>query len=153
MIIPETQIWDWRSRRVILNVNSKKGGQWEDSLGAVKKSSKDQPLFSDPVNAAQMFYMDNLMLAVSSNKLFMFHINLPQRGEKGQTEGGPCQYKLAKTVTMSECKTITTMSAVNQFYSFLALLACSDRSVKVYDVNQAKVSPVGKLNYSLGLTF
>ena len=85
-----------------------------------------------------MFYMDNLLLAVSSNRLFMFNVNLPERGDKGQTEGG--QYKLAKTVTMSECKTITTMSAVNQFYSFLALVACSDRSVRVYDVNQAKVS-------------
>ena len=117
----------------------------------MKKSSKDQALFSDPVNKAQMFYMDNLLLAVSSNRLFMFNINLPERGQdKNQTEGGPCQYKLAKTVTMSECKTITTMSAVNQFYSFLALMACSDRSVRVYDVNQAKASLVGKLNYSFG---
>ena len=119
----------------------------------MKKSSKDQALFSDPVNKAQMFYMDNLLLAVSSNRLFMFNINLPERGQdKNQTEGGPCQYKLAKTVTMSECKTITTMSAVNQFYSFLALVACSDRSVRVYDVNQAKASLVGKLNYSFGLS-
>ena len=97
------------------------------------------------MNKAQLFYMDNLLLAVSSNRLFMFNINLPERVEKGQTEGGPCQYKLAKTVTMSECKTITTMSAVNQFYSFLALVACSDRSVRVYDVNQAKVSVGEKL--------
>ena len=119
----------------------------------MKKSSKDQALFSDPVNKAQMFYMDNLLLAVSSNRLFMFNINLPERGQdKNQTEGGPCQYKLAKTVTMSECKTITTMSAVNQFYSFLALMACSDRSVRVYDVNQSKASLVGKLNYSFGLS-
>ena len=41
----------------------------------MKKSSKDQALFSDPVNKAQMFYMDNLLLAVSSNRLFMFNIN------------------------------------------------------------------------------
>ena len=119
----------------------------------MKKSSKDQLLFSDPVNKAQMFYMDNLLLAVSSNRLFMFNINLPERGDKNQTEGGPCQYKLAKTVTMSECKTITTMSAVNQFYSFLALVACSDRSVRVYDVNQAKVSVGGKIELFIWFKF
>ena len=86
-VIANNQVWDWRSRRVSLNINSKKGGQWEDSFGAVKKSSKDQALFSDPVNKAQMFYMDNLLLAVSSNRLFMFNINLPERGQdKNQTE-------------------------------------------------------------------
>ena len=138
------QVWDWRSRRVSLNVNSKRGGQWEESFGSAKKSARDQPLFSDPVNRAQFCYMDNLLLSVSSNKLFIFNVNLPERGE-----AGPSQYRLAKMVTMSECKTITTMSAINQFYSFLALVACSDRSVRVYDMNQAKVSRGGLVIYSL----
>ena len=31
------------------------------------------------------------------------------------------------------------MSCVNQFFSFLALLGCSDRSVRVYDLNQGRV--------------
>ena len=44
-----------------------------------------------------------------------------------------------KTVTMKNCKTVTTMSCVNQFFSFLALVGCSDRSVRVYDLNQGKV--------------
>ena len=40
---------------------------------------------------------------------------------------------------MKNCKTVTTMSCVNQFFSFLALLGCSDRSVRVYDLNQGRV--------------
>jgi hypothetical protein len=39
----------------------------------------------------------------------------------------PGQYRLAKTVAFPECRTITTLACVNQFYSFLAFLACSDR--------------------------
>ena len=40
---------------------------------------------------------------------------------------------------MRNCKTVTTMSCVNQFFSFLTLVGCSDRSVRVYDLNQGKV--------------
>ena len=40
---------------------------------------------------------------------------------------------------MKNCKTVTTMSCVNQFFSFLTLVGCSDRSVRVYDLNQGKV--------------
>ena len=40
---------------------------------------------------------------------------------------------------MKSCKTVTTMSCVNQFFFFLALVGCSDRSVRVYDLNQGKV--------------
>ena len=37
---------------------------------------------------------------------------------------------------MPECRTISSLACVNQFYSFLAFLACSDRAVRVFDLNQ-----------------
>ena len=42
-------------------------------------------------------------------------------------------------MTLKNCKTVTTMSCVNQFFSFLSLVGCSDRSVRVYDLNQGRV--------------
>ena len=50
-----------------------------------------------------------------------------------------CQYKLRKLFSMKNCKTVTSLSCVNQFFSFLTLLSCSDRSVRVLDLNQGTV--------------
>ena len=127
------KVWDWKSRRVILNVNTRKGGHLEENFGVVRKVSKETPVFSEPVNKSQFFYLDSLLMSVSSNKLEIHNVNLPGSGDTGG------EYKLVKTITLPDCKTVTTMSCINQFYSFISLLACSDRSVRVYDVNQAKV--------------
>ena len=125
-----------------LNVNGRKGGLWEENFGMVKKVAKEANIFTDCITKSHLFYLDNILLSASGNKLFIHNIKLPEKTEKGPDAGG--QYKLAKCVTMSECKSITSMSCINQFYSFVTLIACSDRSVRVYDVNQAKI--VRKIN-------
>ena len=82
---------------------------------------------------SRFFYLDNILLSASGNRLAIHSLKLPE------SQGDSCQYKLSKMVTMKNCKTVTSLSCVNQFYSFLALLSCSDRSVRVYDLNQARV--------------
>ena len=117
------KIWDWRLRRQCLNLVTR---------------GKDTPLYSESVTRASLFYLDNILLSASSNKLYIHNIKLPEdRQDKSASSG---QFRLVKTVNMSDCKTITSMSCINQFYSFLCIVGCSDRSVRVYDVNQAKVS-------------
>ena len=55
------------------------------------------------------------------------------------SRGAASQYKLRKLFSMKNCKTVTSLSCVNQFFSFLTLLSCSDRSVRVLDLNQGTV--------------
>ena len=127
------KIWDWRSRRVIMDVNSKRGGFYEEGYGVVRKVSKEAPVFCDGVNKSRFFYMDNILLSASGNKLIIHSLKLPPK------PGDPGQFRLAKTFNIPDCKTITTLSCVNQFYSFITFLACSDKSVKVLDVNQSQI--------------
>ena len=127
------KIWDWRSRRVIMDVNSRRGGFYEEGYGVVRKVSKEAPVFNDGVNKSRFFYMDNILLSASGNKLMIHSLKLPPK------PGDPGQFRLAKNFTIPECKTINTLSCVNQFFSFITFLACSDKSVKVLDVNQCQI--------------
>ena len=127
------KIWDWRSRRVIMDVNSRRGGFYEEGYGVVRKVSKESLVFNEGVNKSKFFYMDNILLSASGNKLMIHSLRLPPKA------GDPGQFRLSKSFTIPECKTITTLSCVNQFYSFITFLACSDKSVKVLDVNQCQI--------------
>ena len=127
------KLWDWRSRRVIMDVDSKKGGFYEEGYGVNRKVSKDAQVFTEPVTKSRFFYMDSLLLSTSSNKLIVHTVKLPSN------PGEPGQYRLMKTASFPECRTISTLACVNQFYSFLTFLACSDRAVRVFDLNQWKV--------------
>ena len=122
----------WRSRRVSLTICSRRGtADTQPGLGGCKAGGKEAALYPAAVTSAQLFYLDSLLLSASANKLYIHSVRLPDR------EAG--QYRLVRTVAVADCKTLTTLAAINQFYSYLALLGCSDRSVRVYDVNQAKV--------------
>ena len=50
----------------------------------VKKLNKESALYSATVNKAQLFYLDNLLLSISGNKLYIHNINLPETGDKGK---------------------------------------------------------------------
>ena len=73
----------------------------------------DCHMFSDPVNMSRFFYMDNILLSASGNKLAVHSLKLPD------SQGDACQYKLRKLFSMKNCKTVTSLSCVNQFFSFL----------------------------------
>ena len=116
-----------------MDVDSKKGGFYEEGYGVSRKVSKDVQVFTEPVTKSRFFYMDSLLLSTSGNKLVVHTLRLPPN------PGEPGQYRLVKTAAFPECRTISTLACVNQFYSFLTFLACSDRAVRVFDLNQWKV--------------
>ena len=51
----------------------------------VKKLNKDPGLYTGTVNKAQLFYLDNLLLSISGNKLYIHNISLPEPGDKTDT--------------------------------------------------------------------
>ena len=62
-------------------------------LGSRQGASREAaPLYSRAVNMARFFYMDNILLSVSGNKLFIHSLKLPEN--PGQIESS--HYKLSK---------------------------------------------------------
>ena len=61
-------------------------------LGSRQGAREATPLYSRAVNMARFFYMDNILLSVSGNKLFIHSIKLPE--SPGQIDSS--QYKLSK---------------------------------------------------------
>ena len=55
-------------------------------------NSRQGPLYTQPVNMARFFYLDNILLSVSANKLFIHSLKLPD--SPGQIDSS--QYKLSK---------------------------------------------------------
>ena len=55
-------------------------------------NSRQGPLYTQPVNMARFFYLDNILLSVSANKLFIHSLKLPD--SPSQTESS--HYKLSK---------------------------------------------------------
>ena len=70
----------------------------------------------------------------AARRLVVHSIKLP--GQQGE----PGQFRLSKAVAFPECRAIATLACANQFYSFVALLACSDRAVRVFDLNAWRVA-------------
>ena len=109
----QVKVWDWRSRRLLMEVNSRQGGHCQEQYGGSRRLAGDCHMFSDPVNMSRFFYMDNILLSASGNRLAVHSLKLPD------SPGDACQYKLRKLFSMKNCKTVTSLSCVNQFFSFL----------------------------------
>lgn len=45
------------------------------------------------------------------------------------------RYKLVKDLQIKEIQSITTFSAINSFYSYIVLCACSNRDLVIFDMN------------------
>merc|ERR1719186_405293 len=116
-----------------MDINSRRGVYGDEGYGVTRKSSKDPLIFTEPGLKSRFFYMDSLLLSSCGNKLFLHRVHLPNQS------GDSPSYKLTKTTTLGDFKHISAMSCVNQFYSFLALASCSDKTLRVVDFNQGSV--------------
>ena len=82
--------------------------------------------FPDSVTKSQFYYLDQFILSAAANKLYVHQVGLDEE---------EFWFRQSKTFPLPGCKQITTFTAANQFHSYLAICACSDRSVRVIDFN------------------
>ena len=160
------RIWDWKSRMLRLNVDDRRGGRLpgEESGGLISKGIADlkkavkgggnvdqsSMFFPDMVIKSQFYYVDQFLLSASANKVFIHELGLPSQPQQTMVNGSKkklfnsdqdvCWYNLSKTFKLAGCKYVTDLAAINQFFSHLVLCACSDRSLRLIDLNHQTVA-------------
>lgn len=111
------------------------------SLGQIKhklRSDRERvAVFPDTVVKTQFYFMDQFVLSASANKLFIHRLELEEISARDSRS--TCQLSHIKTLAMSQCKFITDFTAVNHFYSYLAICACSDKGVRIMDFNNQAI--------------
>eukprot|EP00095_Tigriopus_kingsejongensis_P005122 maker-scaffold100_size373717-snap-gene-0.8 protein:Tk05122 transcript:maker-scaffold100_size373717-snap-gene-0.8-mRNA-1 annotation:"hypothetical protein LOTGIDRAFT_169443" len=100
------------------------------------------PIFPDTVVRSQFYYMDTFLLSASANKLFIHGVTLTEEAAKLRASPTTfaCEVSHLKTLNLSQCKFITDFTAVNHFYSYLAMCACSDKGLRIMDFNQQAIA-------------
>ncbi|XP_051775311.1 WD repeat-containing protein 27 isoform X2 [Erpetoichthys calabaricus] len=95
-------------------------------------------VFPSPIRLAQFYYMDKFLLLSSgpSLQLFMYHLDTLTDDIKRYKKKSFC--RLAEKFLMTSGTEITSFSAVNEFYSYIALCSGCDHSVEVFDLNVAR---------------
>jgi WD40 repeat protein len=85
-------------------------------------------------------FQDQFLISSSSNFLYIHQIGLAGQSESDASEN--FWFKRSATIEMDNCKTVNTFSAVNDFHSYIVLAACSDRSLRIIDLNKEAVTQV-----------
>lgn len=98
------------------------------------------PSYSKDISRAMFYYVDQFIMLSHGNSLclYKYHVDPTKKDIKRYQTNN--RYKLVQGFEVSDARNITTFSTINSFYSYIALCACSNKSVVVFDVN--KVQPV-----------
>ncbi|XP_035296345.1 WD repeat-containing protein 27 isoform X2 [Cricetulus griseus] len=91
--------------------------------------------FPKPITSAQFYYMDSFILLSSGPefRLLKYHIDLCRDDIRRYKPKS--RYKPIFRLPLTSGADVTTVSAVNDFYSHIVLTAGRDRSVEVFDLN------------------
>ncbi|XP_051062008.1 WD repeat-containing protein 27 [Phodopus roborovskii] len=98
--------------------------------------------FPKPITCAQFYYMDTFILLSCGPefRLLKYHIDLCRDDIRRYKPKS--RYKPIFRLPLSSGADMTTVSAVNDFYSYIILAAGRDRSVEVFDLNAGRSTAV-----------
>ncbi|NXU12440.1 WDR27 protein, partial [Pardalotus punctatus] len=91
--------------------------------------------FHKTVRFAQFYFLDTFILLCCGAEfhLLSFHLDTTKDDLKRYRQRSVC--KLVQKFPMASAKQITSLSAVNEFYSYMVLTAGSNRALEVFDLN------------------
>ncbi|NXC29134.1 WDR27 protein, partial [Campylorhamphus procurvoides] len=91
--------------------------------------------FDKTVRFAQFYFLDTFMLLCCGAEfhLLSFHLDTTKDDLKRYKQRSVC--KLVQKFPMASTMEITSLSAVNDFYSYIVLTAGSNRALEVFDLN------------------
>ncbi|GFR02071.1 WD repeat-containing protein 27, partial [Trichonephila clavata] len=124
------KIWDLERQTPLLTIGV------ENNLTTAKEKHKF--VFEDAVQQAQFYYLDHFILAAAGNKLHLFEyaINIQKSGIKSYLNTS--SLKLIKKIPL-ETKRITSLAAMNQFFSNIVLCTGTSKYIDVLDMTNGKV--------------
>ncbi|KAM6181746.1 LOW QUALITY PROTEIN: WD repeat-containing protein 27 [Erethizon dorsatum] len=115
-----------------------------------------------PVQTAQFYYMDTFILLPCGPELWLLKYRLDTCKDELKRHKLKSSYKLIYRVSLSNAADVTTLSAVNDFYSYIVLTAGRDRTLEVFDLNagcsavviaEAHSRPVHQICQNTGSSF
>ncbi|KFO31263.1 WD repeat-containing protein 27 [Fukomys damarensis] len=115
-----------------------------------------------PVQAAQFYYMDTFILLSSGPELWLLKYHLDTCKDELKRYKPRSSYKLICKLSLSNAADVTSLSAVNDFYSYIVLTAGRDRTLEVFDFNagcsaaviaEAHSRPVHQICQNTGSSF
>ncbi|NWW19763.1 WDR27 protein, partial [Falcunculus frontatus] len=91
--------------------------------------------FHKTVRFAQFYFIDTFILLCcgAEFRLLSFHLDTTKDDLKRYRQRSVC--KLVQKFPMTSTMEITSLSAVNEFYSYIVLTAGSNRALEVFDLN------------------
>ncbi|XP_077092701.1 WD repeat-containing protein 27 isoform X4 [Siphateles boraxobius] len=115
----------------------------EDPTLCIWTASASEPvltMFTKPIRTAQFYYLDKFLLLASGSNLmlYLYHLDTTRDDIKRYTQRS--KSKLASKLSMKSGTDITSMSAINDFYSYIILAAGADRTIQVFDMNQGCIA-------------
>ncbi|TRY93387.1 hypothetical protein DNTS_032877, partial [Danionella cerebrum] len=118
--------------------------------------------FVKPIRSSQFYYLDKFLLLASGSDLMLYLYHLDNSRDDIKRYKQRSKSKLSSKFSMKSGTEITSVSAVNDFYSYIVLVSGADRSIQVYDMNQGSVvsqipdahsRPVHHLSQNKGSSF
>ncbi|XP_068424084.1 WD repeat-containing protein 27 isoform X2 [Clinocottus analis] len=97
-------------------------------------------MFSKPIRGAQFYYLDKFLLLASGPSLCLYLYNVDITRDTIKRYHQRSVVKLTKCFTTTSATDITTLSAINDFFSYIVLVCGSDRSLQVFDMNKGAVA-------------
>ncbi|XP_067278008.1 WD repeat-containing protein 27 isoform X2 [Pseudorasbora parva] len=111
----------------------------EDPTLCIWTASSSEPvltMFTKPIRTTQFYYLDKFLLLASGSNLMLYLYHLDTTRDDIKRYKQRSTSKLASKLSMKSGTDITSMSAINGFYSYIILAAGADRSIQVFDMNQ-----------------
>uniref|UniRef100_A0A673KD09 Uncharacterized protein n=1 Tax=Sinocyclocheilus rhinocerous TaxID=307959 RepID=A0A673KD09_9TELE len=96
--------------------------------------------FAKPIRSAQFYYLDKFLLLASGSNLLLYLYHLDTTRDDIKRYKQRSKSKLTSKFNMKSGTDITSMSAINDFYSYIVLAAGADRTIQVFDMNQGCVA-------------
>ncbi|KAF5914891.1 hypothetical protein HPG69_010957 [Diceros bicornis minor] len=92
-------------------------------------------MFSKPIQSAQFYYMDTFILLSSGPEcqLLKYHVDTCKEDLRRYKQKSRC--KAVFSLRMTDAVEMTSLSAVNDFYSYIVLAAGRNRTLEVFDLN------------------
>ncbi|KAK2896923.1 hypothetical protein Q8A67_011411 [Cirrhinus molitorella] len=92
--------------------------------------------FANPIRSAQFYYLDKFLLLASGSNLMLYLYHLDTTRDDIKRYKQRSKFKLTSKFSMKSGTDITSVSAINDFYSYIVLAAGADRTIQVFDMNQ-----------------
>jgi WD40 repeat protein len=108
-----------------------------------KERGKDNLPYLQEVTSAQFFYLDKFILLSCGKQFFLYkyHIDMEKPDDVKRYQSST-RSVLVTALQSTSAQSITALSAVNDFYSYIVLVCGSDKSIEIFDMNVGKSAAV-----------